>query len=396
MIDRAAAAQAGGSRYTRLLVPRPWLLASLLVVPVAELALARQSGGPAAPRAAVVFSGPAFGSRYAVRVVMVVGDEPANEKVRGAIANQIALADRLFSGWNPESEISRLNAHASTAPFPVSRETLEALELARRASELSQGAFRRDRASARGGVGLRAARRRAHAPGRRRAPGAPRTRRLPAARARRGPLDRGQGAARRGVRRLGDRRRLGGGPDRARDRGARPPDVLVDVGGEVAARGRRADGGRWRVAVECPTGPGGAPRCSSWPTPAVATSGDYRKVWTDAQGHRRSHILDPRTGRPVAHDLASVTVVDADGAWADALATTLMVLGPDAGRALAARERLAGTLRGAPAGRAVRRVVDAGVRVGRRRSRPVRSAPQPVVFGMLAHPGGRRAGTRTA
>ena len=103
MIDRAAAAQAGGSRYTRLLVPRPWLLASLLVVPAADLALARQSSGPAAPRAAVVFSGPAFGSRYAVRVVMAVGDEPANEKVRGAIAGQIALADRLFSGWNPES-----------------------------------------------------------------------------------------------------------------------------------------------------------------------------------------------------------------------------------------------------------------------------------------------------
>jgi thiamine biosynthesis lipoprotein len=74
---------------------------------------------------------------------------------------------------------------------------------------------------------------------------------------------------------------------------------------------------------------------------AVATSGDYKKAWIDAQGRRYSHLLDPRTGRPVAHDLASVTVVDEDGAWADALATTLLVLGPDAGRALAVRERLA-------------------------------------------------------
>ncbi len=119
------------------------------------------------------------------------------------------------------------------------------------------------------------------------------------------------------------------------------PDVLVDVGGEVAARGRRADGGRWRVAVEWPDGARGRTPVLELADAGVATSGDYRKVWTDAQGHRRSHILDPRTGRPVAHDLASVTVVDADGAWADALATTLMVLGPDAGRALAARERLA-------------------------------------------------------
>jgi thiamine biosynthesis lipoprotein len=118
------------------------------------------------------------------------------------------------------------------------------------------------------------------------------------------------------------------------------PDVLVDVGGEVAARGRRADGGRWRVAVEWPDGAREHTLVLELADAGVATSGDYRKAWTDAQGRRLSHIIDPRTGRPVTHDLASVTVVDADGAWADALATTLMVLGPDAGRALAARERL--------------------------------------------------------
>ena len=72
----------------------------------------------------------------------------------------------------------------------------------------------------------------------------------------------------------------------------------------------------------------------------VATSGDYRKAWTDAQGRRVSHILDPRTGQPIGHALASVSVVHRDAAWADALATALMVLGPEAGRALAAHERL--------------------------------------------------------
>jgi thiamine biosynthesis lipoprotein len=74
---------------------------------------------------------------------------------------------------------------------------------------------------------------------------------------------------------------------------------------------------------------------------AVATSGDYRKAWTDAQGQPRSHVIDPRTGGPIARGLASATVVHADGAWADALATALLVLGPAEGRALAARERLA-------------------------------------------------------
>ena len=120
-------------------------------------------------------------------------------------------------------------------------------------------------------------------------------------------------------------------------------DVLVDVGGEVSARGRRPDGSRWRVAVEAPeSGKVGA--VVELEDAAVATSGDYRKFWTDPQGRRRSHILDPRTGEPISHALASATVVHRDGAWADALATGLLVLGPEAGRALAAREGLAARL----------------------------------------------------
>jgi thiamine biosynthesis lipoprotein len=77
---------------------------------------------------------------------------------------------------------------------------------------------------------------------------------------------------------------------------------------------------------------------------AAATSGDYRKAWTDSLGRRRGHVIDPRTGEPIANGLAAVTVVHPDGAWADALATALLVLGPDAGRALATRERLAARL----------------------------------------------------
>jgi len=339
MSDRTAAAQAFGSSYTRLLVPRSWLLAWLLVVAVADPARAQQPEGTA-PRAAVVFSGPAFGSRYTVRVVMAAGDEPANEKIRAAIAGQIALADRLLSGWNPESEISRLNAHASSAPFPVSRETVEALELARRASELSQGAFDATvlplvEAWGFGPKGTKGS--------------APSEDELEALRSRVGYRLLVLDAARATVAKARpdvacDFSAIGDGW--SADRIARAivalghPDVLVDVGGEVAARGRRADGGRWRVAVEWPDGAREHTLVLELADAGVATSGDYRKVWTDAQGHRQSHIIDPRTGRPVTHDLASVTVVDADGAWADALATTLMVLGPDAGRALAARERL--------------------------------------------------------
>ena len=373
MIDRAAAAQAGGSRYLASSCRDPGCSRRFWSLPSRTRARAPIGGPAAAPP--VVFSGPAFGSRYAVRVVLAVGDEPANEKVRGAIASQIALADRLFSGWNPESEISRLNAHASTAPFPVSRETLEALELARRASELSQGAFDATVLPLveAWGFGPHAAVRKP-----------PGDDELQALRERLGYRLLALDAARSTVAKARpdvacDVSAIGDGW--AADRIARAivalghPDVLVDVGGEVAARGRRADGGRWRVAVEWPDGARGRTPVLELADAGVATSGDYRKVWIDAEGHRLSHILDPRTGRPVAHALASVTVVDADGAWADALATTLMVLGPDAGRA----RRASGwpPLRGAAAGRAVRRVVDAGVRVGRRRSRLVEPPRSP-------------------
>jgi thiamine biosynthesis lipoprotein len=71
---------------------------------------------------------------------------------------------------------------------------------------------------------------------------------------------------------------------------------------------------------------------------ALATSGDYRNFYVDEAGQRRSHLLDPRTLRPVAHALAAVTVVRPTALDADGLATALFVLGPGAGRALAERE----------------------------------------------------------
>jgi len=74
----------------------------------------------------------------------------------------------------------------------------------------------------------------------------------------------------------------------------------------------------------------------------MATSGDYRLVFRDPSGGRRfSHILDPRTGRPVAHGLAAVSVLSGTAMEADALATALMVLGPVDGYQYAVREKLA-------------------------------------------------------
>jgi len=113
-------------------------------------------------------------------------------------------------------------------------------------------------------------------------------------------------------------------------------DYLVELGGEVRARGANAEGRRWRVAVEAPK----AGAVIELDGAGVSTSGDYRD-YREVDGRRVSHTIDPRSGAPVEHGLASVTVVRDSVAEADAWATALMVLGPEEGMALARRERLA-------------------------------------------------------
>ena len=114
---------------------------------------------------------------------------------------------------------------------------------------------------------------------------------------------------------------------------------LVNLGGEVRVRGHRdAESEPWRIGVEIPRdGPPEARHVLPLEDIAVATSGDYRNYF-EHDGQRYSHTLDPRTGRPIDHRLASVSVVHPSDAWADAWATALLVLGEEAGMALA-RER---------------------------------------------------------
>lgn len=112
-------------------------------------------------------------------------------------------------------------------------------------------------------------------------------------------------------------------------------DYFVEVGGELRARGKKDDGSAWRVAIERPQDIGrGLQRIIEIGDRAVATSGDYRNFFK-AEGRRFSHTIDPRTGRPVVHSLASVSVVHERCESADAWATALMVLGPEKGYAMA-------------------------------------------------------------
>ncbi|RMF20082.1 MAG: FAD:protein FMN transferase [Gammaproteobacteria bacterium] len=115
-------------------------------------------------------------------------------------------------------------------------------------------------------------------------------------------------------------------------------NYLVEVGGEVRVKGMKAKGKPWQLAIEAPVEQGRVPRRIVGLTDAaVATSGSYRNFF-DKDGKRYSHTIDPRSGRPVEHTLASVTVVSSSVAFADGLATAMMVLGPEQGYDLAVKE----------------------------------------------------------
>jgi len=112
---------------------------------------------------------------------------------------------------------------------------------------------------------------------------------------------------------------------------------MIEIGGEVRVRGRNADGRAWRIGIERPeAGARTVARVLHLEAGAVSTSGDYRDYFEVAQV-RYSHTIDPRSGSPVRHGLASVTVVRPTATEADALATALSVLGPSEGYELAER-----------------------------------------------------------
>lgn len=119
------------------------------------------------------------------------------------------------------------------------------------------------------------------------------------------------------------------------------PDYLIEIGGEMRLRGTNARSEPWAIAVEKPERAERSIQTVVHLTDAaMATSGDYRNFF-EHEGRFYSHTIDPRTGYPVTHDAASVTVIAQTAAFADAAATALLVLGPDAGMKLAEQENIA-------------------------------------------------------
>lgn len=105
--------------------------------------------------------------------------------------------------------------------------------------------------------------------------------------------------------------------------------AFVEIGGEVRVLGSKPLGNAWKLGLQEPTGDHdvlhGVVSLSEY---AMATSGDYRQYFIH-EGERYSHVLDPRTGYPVRHDVASVTVLAPTCVLADAFATGFMVMAPE-------------------------------------------------------------------
>ncbi|MFT7639516.1 MAG: thiamine biosynthesis lipoprotein [Pirellulaceae bacterium] len=301
-----------------------------IAVVVAALAV-----GPRSAFADVAtFRGSTMGTTFVVKVV-VDGKASDVESLKDKIQVKLARINSLMSTYLSESEVSRFNASTDTEWFEVSRETAEVVNRAREISELSNGAFDitvgplvalwNFGAASRGEAAFQL----------------PRDEQIaatltsvgyqklavrmepPAIRKTIGPLQIDLSAIAKGyaVDVLADL--LETHASKA---------FMVEIGGEVRVRGSRPGGEGWRIGVESPD-----PQARKLELivplhdQAMATSGDYRNFYR-YDGKLYSHTIDPKSGRPVDHTLTSCSVLSPDCATADAIATTMLVLGPVAGK----------------------------------------------------------------
>ena len=297
---------------------------------------------PATTRHVSEFRGLTMGGTFSVKVVTAREELESTGfgDVDRALRASLDRINRLMSTWDPDSELSRFNRSTSLQPFPVSPETFEVFKWSIDVAILTGGALDVTIGPLVDAWGF--------GPGGPRNP--PTNQEIARLREATG-LDRIElNPAALTVRktRPGVRCDLSSVvPGYAADRLSMElsnrgfTDFLVDLGGEVRTRGRNEAGAPWQIAIERPVPHSDAiQRLVPISDLAITTAGDYRK-YREVDGQRVTHILDPRTGRPVTHRLASVTVIDALAVRADAFDTALMVLGSDEGMALAEKLGLA-------------------------------------------------------
>ncbi|MCW9733045.1 FAD:protein FMN transferase [Avibacterium sp. 20-15] len=119
-------------------------------------------------------------------------------------------------------------------------------------------------------------------------------------------------------------------------------NYMVEIGGEIRAKGNNSENKPWQIAIEKPTfdGSRSVEQVVGLHNLAMATSGDYR-IYFEENGVRYSHEIDPQTGRPIQHHLASITVLAPSSMTADGLSTGLFVLGEAKALDIAEQQKLA-------------------------------------------------------
>ena len=279
----------------------------------------------------VQLTGPTMGTTWQVKLA-ALPQGTSRDELQDGIEQLLDRVNDLMSTYRPDSELSRFNRYEGPEWFEVSAETVKVAAAAQQISGATGGAFdvtvgplvnlwdfgpdQRDRrvpgddelAKARARVGYEMLEVRDDPP---------------ALRKSRPDLYVDLSAIAKGF-----------GVDQVAEHLDRigSNSYFVEIGGEIRTRGAKPGGDPWRIGIEAPTADRldaqSARRILELHNRAVATSGDYRNYW-EKDGRRFSHTIDPRTGRPVEHQLASVTVVADDCMTADGWATALMVLGPD-------------------------------------------------------------------
>jgi thiamine biosynthesis lipoprotein len=282
----------------------------------------------------LAISGPTMGTTYSIKVASAPDNVDAHA-LRVAADEVLDRIDRSMSGYRDDSEISRFNASQSTDWYEVSADLATVVDFALQVSRESNGAFDITVAPLVSAWGFGA---------KGEAVDLPDASTLAALKTRIG-YQKLQARLNPPALRKTEPSLIvdlnGIAPGYAVDliaerlRTMQLRHFMIDIGGEVRAQGRNAREQLWRIAVERPIDAEPEPYAIvQLDDAAVTTSGEYRHYF-ERDGHRYSHTIDPRTGRPVEHTLASVVVIGPTSMYTDAWATALNVLGTEAGRELA-------------------------------------------------------------
>jgi thiamine biosynthesis lipoprotein len=283
-----------------------------------------------------VISGSTMGTTYNVRIPGC--PEAMCDALEQDIEARLAALNRQLSHYDPKSELAAFNNHREPDWFPVSPDLYNVVAFARALSRQSEGAFDITVGAAVNAWGF------GPEPGERVPPDAEIRAALASIGYTKLALRNSPPALRKSV--PGMTLDLSGvAKGYAVDQLAMLiesrgfDNYLVEIGGEVRASGTRADGWPWRIGLEPPDAEMPIEYIVTLGSQAIASSGDYRNYFM-VDGRRYAHTLDPRTGNPVQHALAGVSIIQPSAMQADAMATLLMVLGPDAGIAFAQANEL--------------------------------------------------------